>query len=186
MQGPRGDACTLYSSYTAKTANGPRRQFGPRRSSERFKCYHRVIGPTRPYGNTSRTLLASWGRTGYVAHGHFCCIRCYTTYYTRIASRPLRSYTAIQRYTLYSYTSLYTIQAIQHPSGCTSHSASKDAGGLRRDGTQRLHTRPRPPPTHTHTHTHTRSCAAHGAASVPPRLHEHHGLALALLHASAL
>ena len=35
---------------------------------------------------------------------------------------------------------------------------SKDAGGLRRDGTQRLlHTHPRPPPN-THTHTHTLVC----------------------------
>ena len=29
----------------------------------------------------------------------------------------IQLYSAIQRYTLYSYTSLYTIQAIQHPSG---------------------------------------------------------------------
>eukprot|EP00964_Phaeocystis_antarctica_P121606 scaffold85272_cov72-Phaeocystis_antarctica.AAC.2 len=33
-QGPRGEACTLYSSYTGDTANGPRRQFGPRRTSQ--------------------------------------------------------------------------------------------------------------------------------------------------------
>ena len=29
---------------------------------------------------------------------------------------PLYSYTAIQRYTVYSYTALYSIQPIQHPS----------------------------------------------------------------------
>ena len=48
--------------------------------------------------------------------GSLCCIRAIQR--TRLASRPLRSYTAIQRYTLYSYKSLYTIsiQAIQHPS----------------------------------------------------------------------
>ena len=28
-------------------------------------------------------------------------------------------YTAIQRYTLYSYTALYSIHAIHHPSACT-------------------------------------------------------------------
>ena len=38
---------------------------------------------------------------------------------THIASRPSRAiqlYSAIQRYTLYSYISLYTIQPLQHPS----------------------------------------------------------------------
>ena len=61
----------MYSSYTAKTASGPRRQFGPRRSPERFECYHRARGPTRPYENTHIHLGRTWGRTGYVAHGHF-------------------------------------------------------------------------------------------------------------------
>ena len=31
--------------------------------------------------------------------------------------KALQSYTAIQRYTVYSYTSLYTIHPLQHPSG---------------------------------------------------------------------
>ena len=96
----------MYSSYTAKTADGPRRQFSPRRSPERFECYHRVTGPTRPHGNTYLHLERSWGRTGYVAHGHFCCIRD-AIQRTRIASRPLRSYTAMQRYT-WRYTALYS------------------------------------------------------------------------------
>ena len=39
---------------------------------------------------------------------------------TRMGSRPSRSYTAIQRYTVYSYTSLYTIHPLQHPSGGSS------------------------------------------------------------------
>ena len=52
------------------------------------------------------------------------CIRRYTR--TRVASRPSIAiqlylsytalYSAIQRYTLYSYTALYTIQPLQHPS----------------------------------------------------------------------
>ena len=47
----------------------------------------------------------------------------YNVHASRISPRGpcvASSYTAIQRYTLYSYTStsLYTIQAIQHPSAC--------------------------------------------------------------------
>ena len=97
--------------------SGPRRQFGPRRSPERFGGFHRVIGPIRPYGNTHLHLGRSFGKTGYVVNGNFCCINRYTR--TRIASRPSRAiqlYIAIQRYTLYSYTSLYSIQPLQHPS----------------------------------------------------------------------
>ena len=64
------------------------------------------------------TLKPLWGSPGAELStwsiGSLCCIRAIQR--TRLASRPLRSYTAIQRYTLYSYTSLYTIQAIQHPS----------------------------------------------------------------------
>jgi len=117
---------SVYSGFTAKLKSGPRRQFGPRRSPERFWCFHRVIGPIQLYGNTD--LGRSWVKTGYVAHGHFCCTHRYTR--TRVASRlgppELYSYTAIQRYTalytaeqrytLYSYTSLYTIEPLQHPS----------------------------------------------------------------------
>ena len=109
---------SVYSGFTAKLKSGPRRQFGPRRSPERFWCFHRVIGPIQLYGNTDFHLGRSWVKTGYVAHGHFCCIHRYTR--TRVASRPSRAiqlYSAIQRYTLYSYTSLYTIQPLQHPSG---------------------------------------------------------------------
>ena len=45
-----------------------------RRSPERFECYHRVIRPTQPHGNTHIHLGRSWGRTGYVARGHFCWV----------------------------------------------------------------------------------------------------------------
>ena len=62
----------------------------------------------KPLWGSPGTELSTWST------GSLCCIRAIQR--TRIASRPLRSYTAIQRYTLYSYTSLYTIQAIQHPS----------------------------------------------------------------------
>ena len=109
---------SVYSGFTAKLKSGPRRQFGPRRSPERFWCFHRVIGPIQLHGNTDLHLGRSCVKTGYVAHGHFCCIHRYTR--TRVASRPSRAiqlYSAIQRYTLYSYTSLYTIQPLQHPSG---------------------------------------------------------------------
>ena len=99
---------SVYSGFTAKLKSGPRRQFGPRRSPERFWCFHRVIGPIQLYGNTDFHLGRSWVKTGYVAHGHFCCIHRYTR--TRVASRPSRAiqlysaihYTAIHRYTLYN------------------------------------------------------------------------------------
>ena len=56
------------------------------------------------------TLKTLWGSPGTELStwsiGSFCCIRAIQR--TRIASRPLRSYTAIQRYTLDSYTSLST------------------------------------------------------------------------------
>ena len=107
----------MYSVYTSNLKSGPRRQFGPRRSPERFWGFHRVIGPIRPYGNTHLHLGRSFGKTGYVVNGNFCCINRYTR--TRIASRPSRAiqlYIAIQCYTLYSYTSLYSIQTLQHPS----------------------------------------------------------------------
>ena len=108
----------IHQIFTAKLKSGPRRQFGPRRSPERFWGFHRVIGPIRPYGNTHLHLGRSFGKTGYVVNGNFCCINRYTR--TRIASRPSRAiqlYIAIHRYTLYSYASLYSIQALQHPSG---------------------------------------------------------------------
>ena len=99
---------SVYSGFTAKLKSGPRRQFGPRRSPERFWCFHRVIGPIQLYGNTDFHLGRSWVKTGYVAHGHFCCIHRYTR--TRVASRPSRAiqlysaihYTAVQRCTQYN------------------------------------------------------------------------------------
>ena len=56
------------------------------------------------------------------------CIRRYTR--TRIASRPSRAIqhiVAIQRYTLYRYTALYTIQPLQHPSGNVPAKREKEA-----------------------------------------------------------
>eukprot|EP00964_Phaeocystis_antarctica_P066201 scaffold39986_cov41-Phaeocystis_antarctica.AAC.1 len=38
-------------------------------------------------------------------------------YAARIVTPPCHGYTAIHRYTLYSYTALYNIHAIHHPSG---------------------------------------------------------------------
>ena len=61
--------------------------------------WHPVVTP-----NTQTALGISWDRTVYVVQcGSFCCIRAIQR--TRLASRPLRSYTV-----LYSYTALYTIQ----------------------------------------------------------------------------
>ena len=62
----------------------------------------------KPLWASPGTELSTW----YI--GSFCCIRAIQR--TCIASRPLRSYTAIQRYTLYSYfihryTLLYTTYA---------------------------------------------------------------------------
>ena len=96
-------------SHTANLKSGPRRQFGPRRSPERFGGFHRVIGPIRPCGNTHSHLGRSFGKTGYVVNGKFCCINRYTSD-TRFVT-ALQSYTAIQRYTaLYSaihYTAIH-------------------------------------------------------------------------------
>ena len=95
------------SGFTAKLKSGPRRQFGPRRSPERFWCFHRVIGPIQLYGNTDFHLGRSWVKTGYVAHGHFCCIHRYTR--ARVPSRPSRAiqlYSAIQRYSIH-YTAIH-------------------------------------------------------------------------------
>ena len=109
---------SVYSCFTAKLKSGPRRQFGPRRSPERFWRFHRVIGPIRPYGNTHLHLGRSFGKTGYVVNGNFCCIKSYTR--TRIASRPSR---AIQLYiAIHRHTSPYIIQlyiAIQYTSSTT-------------------------------------------------------------------
>ena len=56
------------------------------------------------------TLICSWVKTGYVAHGHFCCIHRYTR--TRVASRPSRAiqlYSAVQRYIHYTAIHRYTL-----------------------------------------------------------------------------
>ena len=51
-----------------------------------------------------------------MANGHwpFCCIKRYTSDTRGV--KAFQSYTAIQRYTVYSYTSLYSIQPLHHPS----------------------------------------------------------------------
>ena len=133
---------SVYSGFTAKLKSGPRRQFGPRRSPERFWCFHRVIGPIQLYGNTDFHLGRSWVKTGYVAHGHFCCIHRYTR--TRVASRPSRAiqlysaihYTAIHRYTLYNLynTPLLRTHGAQAPQGkcidmpCLDHAPRRCTG----------------------------------------------------------
>ena len=124
---------TCIASYTANMAMGhvASWRFGPRIFRERFECYHRVTGPTRPYGNThihlerskEKGLIlddmrfpdsgpepgpqaagpASWGRTGYVAHGRFLLSK---MLYNTQAS-PRGPCVAIQ---LYSYTALYIKQ----------------------------------------------------------------------------
>ena len=49
------------------------------------------------------------------------CIALYTDTHCVTAlhsyTATIQLYSAIQRYTLYSYTALYTIQPVQHPSG---------------------------------------------------------------------
>ena len=57
--------------------------------------------------------------------GHCCCIN--RIHRTRVGSRSSRAYTATQRYTVYSYTSLYTIHPLQHPSGPVSIATSCSA-----------------------------------------------------------
>ena len=125
----------MYSGFTAKLKSGPRRQFGPRRSPERFWGFHRVIGPIRPYGNTHLHLGRSWVKTGYVAHGHFCCINRYTSDTHCVTA--LQSYTAIQRYTaLYSaihYTAIhrYTLYNLYN-TPLSSRRRPRTSSGLRR------------------------------------------------------
>ena len=105
---------SVYSVYTSSLKSGPRRQFGPRRSPERLLCFHRVIGPIRPYGNTHLHLGRSFGKTDYVTHSHFCCINRYAR--TRVASRPSRAIHLYSSYTLYSYSAVhgYTLHIILH------------------------------------------------------------------------
>ena len=100
--------------YTAKMAMGHVASSAPGASQMYMSVLIGSCGSSGPV----ITLKPLWGSPGTElstwSTGSLCCIRAIQR--TRIASRPLRSYTAIQRYTLYSYTSLYTIQAIQHPS----------------------------------------------------------------------
>ena len=80
-----------------------------------------AIGPYGSY-DPVETPKPLWGSPGAELSTwttfQFCCET--AIHRTRIASRPSRAiqlYSAIQRYTLCSYTSLYTIQPLQHPSG---------------------------------------------------------------------
>ena len=83
-----------------------------------------------------------------MANGHwpFCCIKRYTCYTHGV--KAFQSYTAktaensaIQRYTVYSYTSLYTIQPLHHPSGSAVNRC------FRRRGIQNI-SLTRPPANH--------------------------------------
>ena len=77
-------------------------------------------------GRSPGSKLAAWPTATFVYAIHRYTR---TMTRTRVASRPSRAiqlYSAIQRYTalytalyIYSYTSLYTIQPLQHPSGRT-------------------------------------------------------------------
>ena len=77
---------------------------------ELYGSYDPVETP-KPLWGSPGAELSTW------ATFQFCCET--AIHRTRIASRPSRAiqlYSAIQRYTLYSYTSLYSIQPLQHPS----------------------------------------------------------------------
>ena len=74
-------------------------------------------------------LIGHW-RQWPMGIGHCCCINRIQIHVTRIGSRPSRAIqlkSAIQRYTVYSYTSLYTIHPLQHPSGPVSIATSCSA-----------------------------------------------------------
>ena len=64
-----------------------------------------------------------------VANGHwpFRCIKRYTSYTRGV--KEFQSYTAIQRYTVYSYTALYSIQPLHHPSDTTARRTWVQAAG---------------------------------------------------------
>ena len=117
---------SVYSGFTAKVKSGQRRQFGPRRSPERFWRFHRVIGPIRPYGNNMATLICIWdaplAKLATWSMGTFAVYTAIHGHALRHGPPELYSYTslyiAIHRYTLYGYTSLYSIQPLQHPSLC--------------------------------------------------------------------
>ena len=98
-----------------------------------FGVYTRSSDPYGPMATLIRIWLLgrSFGKTGYVVKGGFFAVynKNRYTHRTRVASTsrppPDRAintaiitslYIAIQRYTLYSYTSLYAIQPLQHPS----------------------------------------------------------------------
>ena len=56
----------------------------------------------KPLWGSPGTELSTWST------GSLCCIR--AIQHSRLASRPLRSYTAIQRFLLYSYAALCTVR----------------------------------------------------------------------------
>ena len=71
---------------------------------------------TSPKKAIFRLYTATFYTAKYTAKNR--CIALYTDTHCVTA---LQSYTAIQRYTLYSYTALYTIQPLQHPSDPHPH-----------------------------------------------------------------
>ena len=114
--------------YTAKMAMGHVASSAPGASQMYMSVLIGSCGSSGPV----ITLKPLWGSPGTElstwSTGSLCCIRAIQR--TRIASRPLRSYTAIQR-----YTALYTIQlyiAI-HYTGYTTplcgRAGSRAAGG---------------------------------------------------------
>ena len=101
-----------------------------------FWGFHRVIGPIRPYGNTHLHLGRSFGKTGYVVNGHFCCINRYTSD-TRcpVASRPSRAiqlYSAIYTNAIHFIIQLYiAIHTIQPLHNTHTHPSALEARGRR-------------------------------------------------------
>ena len=98
--------CPLYSILHSKDGHGagPRSQFQMEISVPMGSCGSTVTMITLKPGSGDRVGLNCLRSTVYVVHRQFLLYKSYTTG-TRLASRPLRSYTAIQRYTPYRYTS---------------------------------------------------------------------------------
>ena len=110
---------SVYSGFTAKLKSGPRRQFGPRRSPERFWCFHRVIGPIQLYGNTDLQIwdapgskLATWPTATFALYTDTHCVTAlhsYTTLYSAIHYTAIQLYSAIHSTT--STTPLCLVRA---------------------------------------------------------------------------
>ena len=73
-QGPQRASFCLFPAHLVTTLQAFAR---PPAGSESAVHAKQGINPHGPMdGNTYLHLERSWGRAGYVVHGHFCCIRC--------------------------------------------------------------------------------------------------------------